>query len=177
MDPVAYFITFHTYGSWLHGDKAGSVDRKHNLPGAPVLEPDRKRRDREYSQLKHTPLTLDETRRFVVDQAISEVCAHRGWMLHALHVRTNHVHVVVSADRMPERVMNDLKSWATRAMIEAGSIQKGIKAWARHGSTRYLWNEEQVHDASDYVLNRQGAPLTMRPPPPLPDGRGSDRSL
>jgi hypothetical protein len=24
--PTAYFITFHTYGTWLHGDERGSTD-------------------------------------------------------------------------------------------------------------------------------------------------------
>ena len=27
--PLAYFITFRSYGTWLHGDKRGSVDRLH----------------------------------------------------------------------------------------------------------------------------------------------------
>ena len=33
---LAYFITFSTYGSWLHGTKKGmgSVDREHNEYGA-----------------------------------------------------------------------------------------------------------------------------------------------
>jgi hypothetical protein len=34
--PLAYLITFPTYGTWLHGDERGSVDRDHNLPGTPV---------------------------------------------------------------------------------------------------------------------------------------------
>ena len=32
-EPLAYFITFHTYGSWLHGAVSGSVDDEHNRPG------------------------------------------------------------------------------------------------------------------------------------------------
>ncbi len=32
--PLAYFITFHCYGTWLQGDAPGSVDRSHNQPGA-----------------------------------------------------------------------------------------------------------------------------------------------
>ncbi len=37
--PLAYFITFTCCGTWLHGDERGSVDREHNTPGTPVLEP------------------------------------------------------------------------------------------------------------------------------------------
>jgi REP element-mobilizing transposase RayT len=32
----------------------------------------------------------------------------------AAHARTNHVHIVVDADVPPERIMNDLKSYASR---------------------------------------------------------------
>jgi hypothetical protein len=37
---LAYFITFHTYGTWLHGTERGSVDRAHNTLGTPLLPPD-----------------------------------------------------------------------------------------------------------------------------------------
>jgi hypothetical protein len=39
-EPLAYFITFTTYGAWLHGRKPGSVDRDHNAPGTPFLPAD-----------------------------------------------------------------------------------------------------------------------------------------
>ena len=41
-----------------------------------------------------------------------------GWRLHALTVRTNHVHAVVSADEAPEKVMTNFKIWATRRLRE-----------------------------------------------------------
>jgi hypothetical protein len=36
---LTYFITFTCYGARLHGDKLGSVDRRQNLVGSPLLEP------------------------------------------------------------------------------------------------------------------------------------------
>ena len=39
-DPIAYFITFRTYGTWLHGDERGSTDRDHNAYDTPLLDPD-----------------------------------------------------------------------------------------------------------------------------------------
>ena len=36
----SYFLTFTTYGTWLHGDTRGSVDREHNIVETPYLEPD-----------------------------------------------------------------------------------------------------------------------------------------
>jgi REP element-mobilizing transposase RayT len=158
-EPLGYLITFVTYGTWLHGDERGSVDRDHNVPGTPLLAraPNRQRRAAE--RLKYAPVRLDAARRRAVHQAIVDVVQHRSWTLHALNVRTNHVHVVVTADQTPERAMNTLKAWATRRMVEAGVFVAGQKPWARHGSTGYLWKPDQVEAACRYVLEQQGADL------------------
>jgi hypothetical protein len=37
MRPLAYHITWGTYGTRLHGDKRGTVDRENNAFGTPVL--------------------------------------------------------------------------------------------------------------------------------------------
>ena len=37
----AYLITFRCYGTWLHGDDRGSVDRRfYNRVGTPRITPD-----------------------------------------------------------------------------------------------------------------------------------------
>jgi REP element-mobilizing transposase RayT len=105
-----------------------------------------------------TPHFSSDHRRAVQD-AIREVSRHRKWSLHAANVRTNHVHVVISADRPPEFVMNSLKSWATRKLRDAGLAGSDQKVWARHGSTRYLWSEQDVVDAVAYVMDGQGPAL------------------
>jgi alanine--tRNA ligase len=181
--PAAYFITFHTYGTWLHGTDRGSVDQTHDQYGEPFLDSDEWREQEECLRLKHQPIVLDDARRAIVDQTIREVCAHRGWTLHALNVRTNHVHVVVSAGVEPEKLLNDLKSYATRRMVEAGMFPPDTKAWTRHGSTRYLWNADSITAACQYASEAQGADLNQAPGAfergPLPYGRGSvqrDRS-
>ena len=158
-DPVAYFITFTTYGSWLHGDWRGSVDPQHNIHDTPYVAPDPGRQRFDGDQLRHPPVLLDGERRESVDRAIREVCRHREWELHALNVRTNHVHIVVSLPDAPERAMNTFKSWATRQMIDGGHLPSGTKAWSRHGSTRYLWDEDQLETACLYVTEGQGADL------------------
>jgi REP element-mobilizing transposase RayT len=76
--------------------------------------------------------------------------------LEAVAVRSNHVHLVVGAQQAPERVMNAFKSWATRALTGAGALERGAKVWARHGSTRYLWQSDAVSEACRYVLEQQG---------------------
>ncbi len=153
--PLAYFLTFRCYGTWLHGDPRGSTDRDHNVPNTPLLPPDAARKELRESLLRHVPVRLDESSRGVVTEAIKRECEHRGWRLLALNVRTNHVHIVVSASEAPERVVNVLKSWATRRMVEAGVLERGVKAWSRHGRTRYLWDELAVEAACTYTLYDQ----------------------
>jgi hypothetical protein len=121
------------------------------------------------------------------------------------HVRTNHVHGVVQAkDERPERVMNDFKAYASRALNRSSLDAADCKRWTRHGSTVYLWTDDEVLTRVRYVASGQGEPMAVYvapddlikaaasaprdPPPvraasvserpaPLPDGRGSDRRL
>ncbi len=158
--PLAYFITWTCYGTWLHGSESGSADDEHNIPGTPYLPPDAERLAAERERMDQPPYSLDEPRREVLLAAIRQDCEYRGWTLHAVHVRSNHVHVVLTADATPERVMNDLKSYGSRRLNEAGFDTKERKRWTRHGSTRYLWKEDAVWEACDYVLNRQGSPMS-----------------
>lgn len=164
MPLLAYFISFRTYGSWLHGQE-GSVDGDHNTPNGPFLPPNPDWEERNRARLTHPPLELDAERRFVVDATIRGVCRHRGWNLHALHARTTHVHAVVSSGRAPERVLNDFKAYATRRMREAGVLECGAEPWSHHGSTRYLNTEDSFAEAVHYVLCEQGEPLPMTCPP------------
>ncbi len=157
--PVAYLITFTTYGTWMHGDARSSVDADHRVYGTPYAKPNVRRERVERAKLKHPSVVLSDVQRAIVDQAVRGVCDHREWTLYALNVRTNHVHVVVSAPAPPERLMNSLKSWSTRRMVEAGVWSAGTKAWTRHGSTRYVWTREQLLAACRYVAEAQGDDL------------------
>lgn len=164
--PLAYFISFHTFGTWLHGDDRGSVDRDHNTFGTPHLPPDPKREEAELNRMQSSevaPVTLDAARRLVVERTIQEVCDHRRWRLHMLNVRTNHVHVVVAGKGPPEPIMNSLKSWCTRRMVEVNLFPPKTPAWTRHGSTRYLWDEASLVGAVKYVRDMQGSDLHDQP--------------
>jgi hypothetical protein len=94
--PLAYFITFRCYGTWLHGDPRGSVDRHHNAYGAPTIPATPALEHSERQQLRHPPIALDALQRQVVEAAVRGVCDHRHYVLRALNARTNHVHCVVA---------------------------------------------------------------------------------
>jgi len=56
--PLAYLISFRTYGTWLHGDKRGSIDRFHNRYRSPYIPPNEKWHRYNQEQLKTEPLIL-----------------------------------------------------------------------------------------------------------------------
>jgi hypothetical protein len=95
-EPLAYLITFRTYGTWLPGDERGSIDKYHNRIGTPRAVASAERQAIHSSRLKSAPFLLNAASRKHVENAISEVCAYRNWLLTALNIRTNHAHVVVA---------------------------------------------------------------------------------
>ncbi len=158
--PLAYLFTFRTFGTWLHGDERGSVDRLHNQHKSPYLPPDRNRVAHNLELLSHDIVTLDGRQRRFVKSAIRETCRIRAWALCAVNVRTNHVHAVISIGATGSgRALNDLKAYATRRIRHEGCWSSQRSPWADKGSKRPLWNERSVEMAVDYVLNRQGAAL------------------
>jgi REP element-mobilizing transposase RayT len=158
--PLAHLITFRSYGTWLHGDQRGSVDREHNLYKAPYASANENRKNHNKKILKGEPVLLDAPRRESVEKAIRETCNYRKWTLHAINVRTNHVHVVVSiGTKKSELALNALKANATRQMREDGCWKMNYSPWVDKGSRRNLWNERSLERAIDYVLNGQGDDL------------------
>jgi hypothetical protein len=97
----------------------------------------------------------------MVLQALAEVCSHRGGNLLAGPVGTNHVPVIVEAEDPPEKVMNDGKANASRAWNRLEGEKPGRRRWARHGSTRWLWKDQDVGEAIRYVVQQQGQPMAV----------------
>ena len=155
-----YFITFSTYGTWLHGSEKGSVDRQRNQIDFPLISPDPSLVNRRRNSMRQEEYVLDEPRRQIVLVTICEVCQFRSWKLWALHVRSNHVHVVVSSTSRPEKVMMDLKAWCSRRIREQWSEDPNRDRWAQHGSTRWLNDDESRDRAIAYVLHEQGEPMS-----------------
>ncbi|MFM9903417.1 MAG: hypothetical protein ACKVQJ_02470 [Pyrinomonadaceae bacterium] len=159
---VGYLITFRCYGTWLHGDERGSVDRRfYNRFGSAKIAPNSEMVARKATQLKQEPFVLGSRERTVVKRAVEDVCRVRGYGLFAINVRTNHAHVVASNSAKPERMMDGLKAYATKALRAEGLIANDFKPWSRHGSTRYLWTDEHIAQAVEYVVNGQGDELPM----------------
>jgi len=161
-DPIAYFLTWVGYGTWLPGDARGWVEYRHGwqLPD-PVLELEATAR------MTEDACRLDRAQRDAVESQIAETCRHCGWQLHAVNCRSNHVHVVVSAgETRPRKIRADLKAWATRCLkeqarplAEASGYDAGRENWwAERGSIRFLYTEDDIEAAVRYVMEGQDVP-------------------
>jgi len=157
--PLGYLITFRAYGTWLHGDRRGSVDRFHNKFGTPRIAHNEPWREHNRSLLTQAPVKLGSRRRTLVKEAIRETCKIRKWNFWTTNVRTNHVHTVVSAPCKPRKILDAFKANATRKLREAGCWASDRSPWIERGSKRYLWTEQDVINAVVYVEYDQGEPL------------------
>ena len=157
---LAYFITFSTYGSRVAGDEKGSVDRRANSYGEPTVATSHRLAGAQRETMRWPPFRMADHHRVTVAAAIAALCRKHEWRLLALNVRTNHVHLVVEPlGGTPEAPMTAVKATATGALRRAGLVDPVRKIWARHGSTRYLFEEAAVPSAVVYVVDRQGANL------------------
>jgi REP element-mobilizing transposase RayT len=148
---LGYLLTFGTYGTHLHGDDRGSwrARRGFEAPNAPL-------RLAHAASMKEAPFTLGEGARDVVLQAIVGLAKHRGWGLRAVHIRTEHVHVVVMLPPIvkPMKALADFKAYGTRGLREAGVVRE--RYWAERGHCVFLWTEDAVQAACVYVYEKQG---------------------
>jgi REP element-mobilizing transposase RayT len=156
-EPLAFFLTWTTYGTWLPGDERGWVDKPGDSRRA---DADLERAAR--SRMTEPCVTLDDQQRQIVERAIADHCRVRGWHLHAVNCRTNHVHAVVTAHtRNPDDVLDQFKAWCTRRLKDrqhAGSPEGfAIRSnwWTQRGSKRWLNDESSLDVAVQYVREAQ----------------------
>src|ERR1035437_9188010 len=132
--------------------RTSTVDRSHNAPGNRLLEANPDRVEVMKQQMEQAPYLLDSVRLAIVLTTLHEVCRHRHWILRAAHVRTNHIHAIIEAAVPPE---------ASRSLNRLKTAPPDRKRWARHGSTRWLWKDDDVQEAIRYVVYGQGDPMEV----------------
>jgi REP element-mobilizing transposase RayT len=158
MSVLAYHITWTTYGTWLPGDARGWV--RWGEAGVKPPDPEQERDARE--RMVESAVVLSAEQRALVEQTVRDHCRIRKWLLHAASARTNHVHVVVTADRDPAEVMNQFKAWCSRKLSDAAGLVGAVakKAGRRHwftegGDKELIDSEEYLTNAIRYVLEGQ----------------------
>jgi REP element-mobilizing transposase RayT len=173
-DPLAYFLTWPTYGTWLPGDERGWVKHQSGWQS-----PDPVEKLEAEARMTEEACILDQEQRQVVERTIADHCRIRGWELYAVNCRTNHLHIVVATSRDPDEVREQFKAWCTRKLKELEHTRKltrrasegtsesypenGVVVdepirqnwWAERGSCRWIGDEESLDAAIRYVLDGQ----------------------
>ncbi len=158
--PLAYLITIRTFGTWLHGDERYSVERHgKNIHGTDKIPPNRKLNEVMQGNMRMPSFVFSSEQRPIVETAIRALCEVRKYLLHAINVRTNHVHSVVTAQLKPERIADAFKASATKKLREENLVSRDVRIWSRGRSRIYLWKPRNVEQAIDYVLYSQGDEL------------------
>ncbi|MDB2687023.1 hypothetical protein N9Y42_07395 [Mariniblastus sp.] len=150
-EPVGYFITWTVYGTFLQGD--GRWWRsKHDGQKPPQPQLQQWHRDR----LNHDIVLLNADHREVVESKIEDHCKIRDWKLWVANPRTNHVHVVVTAQGYAgSKVRDQLKANCTSGIrkIDKGFI--GRPVWTVKGDVEYLNTDEELERAILYASEAQ----------------------
>jgi REP element-mobilizing transposase RayT len=180
-DPIAYFITWTCYGTWLPGDDRGWTKwhKGDQLPQPRLADWCRE-------QMVEKPVLLSESQRKIVHDTVSRHCEIRKWHLHVVNCRSNHCHVVVTAPNYDgEQVRDQFKSWCKRKLKEdqRSKLPEGLRHaatnatskrsdasppvsrsngakfrehwWTRKGSVRHLFDDDSLDAAVIYTLDAQ----------------------
>ena len=149
-DRITYLITWTTYGTWLPGDARGwrKADQGPRQP-QPLLE--------EWcrTRLAENPVLLNEAQRLRVESVCRKHAEIRGWELHAVSVRSNHVHLVVTADKPAKIVRDQFKANATRVLREPPDAVTNESIWTKGGDCEVVDGEESLHRVLEYVTEAQ----------------------
>ena len=149
--PLAIFITWTVYGTFLPGDKRGWRHRskgEQNMSAG--LEQWHAKR------LKYKVETLDQDMRSVAECAIQEICNFRSWKLWVSSVRTNHVQFVISSSGYaPQIVRDQVKAKCTRELRKDFAVWKNRPIWSANGDIEFLDSEANVERCVGYVVEAQ----------------------
>jgi REP element-mobilizing transposase RayT len=148
--PLAYFITWTTYGSWLPGD-----DRGWTLRGKGPQLPDFYRQLSTVLRMSEDAVRLNSVQRMAVEDTIRRHCQIRGWLLHAVSCRTNHVHVVVSAPVHPDTARDQFKAYCTRKLNELNTGPSRERWWTERGKNERIDDIEGLDTVVQYVVEAQ----------------------
>ena len=149
--PLGLFITCTVYGTFLPGDVRGW---RHRVEGGKYCQPRLERWTRD--KLKHDIVLLNQSMRDIAEAALREICHFRSWQLWAVSVRTNHIHVVITApEYAPETVRDQLKAKATRELRSSFAIWNDRPVWSRKGDIQFLDTEDDIEKCAIYVAEAQ----------------------
>lgn len=150
-EPIAFFITWTVYGTFLQGDSRGWRKWK-----AGVQEPQPRLARWHAARLNYPIRLLRAEHRLCGEEEIERLSIHRGWTLFGKNARSNHVHVVVHASRCNGATVRDqMKANVTRVLREQWSEFRDRPVWSRGGDWQCIDNEDDLEQVLLYVNEAQ----------------------
>ena len=163
-----WFLTWTTYGTWLPGDRRGSVSARwnerdttrNNRHGEAYDGPSTQRHREAAMNQRHGSVWLRREHAERLLTQFRETAAYRRWTLIAVAIMANHVHLLVEAtgDPEPDRLLRDFKSYGSRALNAAFGPRD--RWWTQSGSKRKRNDEAAVVATVRYVRD-QARPLVV----------------
>ena len=118
------------------------------------------------------PIVFNNLQREKVEAVCRQHAAIRQWCILAINVRSNHVHVVVSArSDKPQAVRDQFKANATRVLRQEPDAICADKVWTRGGDCELIDNED---DLQQVLLLRAGR-AGIEPAKPYTPSRQSSK--
>ena len=152
--PFGYFLSWGTYGTRLHGDARGTVDRARAQHTDPVLGPDEERWEYEKGMMKFPPVILTREQRLFAESTIPQLCERGFWTHHTCAVAPDHVHVILTSEQEPKTIRRILKRWLGQALSERWPLADNATWWAECGSIKWLLDQSYFDNASRYVARQ-----------------------
>jgi len=156
--PLAYHITFGTYGTRLHGDPRGTIDRSMNRPGDPIVGADPAPWLRESRAMRFPPVVLTPDQRRFVEAAVPEVCTKGGWTHLASSAGEDHAHVLLSTAAHGAAVRRWLKRWLGERLSARWPLSDGQTWWAEGGSVKWVWKADYFDNVYEYIRAQRATP-------------------
>ena len=145
--PIAYLITFRCYGTWLHGDTSGSVNKFNDKYSSPFIKTSTIRETENKNKLKGEAVKLNSKQRKIVEQTIREV-SFKGLGFHALKVRTIIFTSCSTGSHSAKSALSAFK-WSSTRNLKQNIWNYEHSPWSDKGSERFLWNEKSLEIAMD----------------------------
>ena len=150
-EPIAYFITWTVYGTFLQGHERGWRKWKKGIQ-TPQPKLVAWRRER----LKHAVELLNDAQQLAVETEIERLAAFRGWHVWIKNARTNHVHIVVTANGYAgDKVRDQFKANCTRVLRERWPQFVDRPVWTTGGDWKFVNDEDELERVVVYVSEAQ----------------------
>lgn len=156
--PLAYHMTFGTYGMRLHGDARGTVDRQRNKPGEPIVGQNQSWVAFEKVRLNHPPVSLTLSHQLKIESLMPSICERGDWEHWITAAESDHVHTLITvtghADTKVVRKL--IKRWLGQALSEQyREIKDRQPWWAEGGSIKWVWDQGYFDRVYDYIRRQR----------------------